>query len=139
MALRERFVKSPTQKPYDEPLREWALTTCEHCESHIALERTACPTCGYHRSLADQNMANQVLRWRASPQGQASWKSFNEFNDRVKREQDVVDGFLNVIILAIMFGGGFVIFGFVGLFFDMGLIMGLLGGITLTILIAKSM
>ena len=38
-----------------------------------------------------------------------------------------------------MFGGGFVIFGFVGLFFDMGLIMGLLGGITLTVLIAKSM
>jgi hypothetical protein len=138
VAFRELFVKSPTEKPFDEPLREWALTTCVHCESHVALERNSCLTCGHRRSWQDQNMADRVLRWRASPQGQESWKRFNEFNDQVKREKDLIHGFMSLIIVAMMFGGGFVIFGFIGLFFDLGLIMALSGGIAMAVVGAKA-
>jgi hypothetical protein len=65
-------------------------------------------------------LAERVLAWRKSPEGQQAYE----------RQKSINDGKRTLLGFSLFFGGAFVGFifgGFIGLFFDAGLLFGLIG------------
>jgi hypothetical protein len=79
-------------------------------------------------------MINKVLSWRSSSEGQSEWAAYNLLQEKLQREQAAVSSMLEIIVAAMLFLGGFVFFGFIGVFWDVGMAAGIIGGTVLAIL-----
>jgi hypothetical protein len=108
-------------KPYDEPHRDKGLEECPYCRHFFPLEQDRCWECTWERGPQNRVLAKKVLAWRRSPEGQRAYARLK--SDREAQRKGYAR--FAAVVLAFV---GFVVFGFIGLFFDSGLLFGLLGG-----------
>lgn len=109
-------------KPYDEPHRDRALEKCPYCKYFLPLHQNKCTECTYERNPLERELAKKVLAWRRGPEGQQAYARLKHLEEVKKKEN---------IVLATLMGmfSGFVLFGFIGLFFEYGLQFGVLGAV----------
>jgi hypothetical protein len=109
-------------KPYDEPHRDRGLEKCPYCYYPLPLHQNICSECTFERNPLDRELARKVLAWRRGPEGQQAYA-------RLKHLKEVeTKGYCRLVTLMGMFLG-FILFGFIGLFFEYGSQFGALGAV----------
>jgi len=97
-------------KPLSEPYRQWDLEICGYCDSHLPLAHDQCSHCGTWRNAEDSRLRDQLVTWRASPEGQDAYQEFERLRDRDRRGMAFLAGlyvFFPVLIVSGLIGLAF--------------------------------